>query len=83
MRQPAIIWRHPRTLLTATAALPAVSEITDTEEVTGSNPVSPTSNLPSQPLLLRAFGAGMVDLSAKGRRPIDRLGYRYEGALAR
>jgi len=32
----------PRTLLTATAALPGVPEITDMEEATGSNPVSPT-----------------------------------------
>ena len=31
---------------------------------------------------LRAFGAGMVDLSTKDCRPIDRLGYRYEAALA-
>jgi hypothetical protein len=35
MRQPAIIWGHPRTMLTATAPLSGVSEITDTEEVTG------------------------------------------------
>ncbi len=45
---PAIIWGHPRTLLTATAALLGVPEITDTEEVTGSNPVSPTCNTPGQ-----------------------------------
>ena len=48
MRQPAMIWGHPRTRLTATAPSSGVSEITDTEEVTGSNPVSPTSFSPSQ-----------------------------------
>jgi hypothetical protein len=48
MRQPAIIWGHPRTMLKATAPLSGVSEITDTEEVTGSNPISPTSNTPGQ-----------------------------------
>jgi hypothetical protein len=36
MRQLAIIWGHPLTLLTATAALPGVPAITDTEEATGS-----------------------------------------------
>jgi hypothetical protein len=42
VRRPAIIWVHPRTSLTRTAALSGVPEITDTEEATGSNPVSPT-----------------------------------------
>ena len=51
MRQPAIIWGHPRTMLTATAPLSGVSEITDTEEVTGSNPVSPSSIIPGQRLI--------------------------------
>jgi hypothetical protein len=36
------MWVHPRTSGTPTDALPRVPEITDTEEVTGSNPVSPT-----------------------------------------
>jgi hypothetical protein len=45
---PAIIWVQPRTSLTPAAALPCVPEITDTEEVTGSNPVSPTSITPGQ-----------------------------------
>jgi hypothetical protein len=35
-------------MLMASAPLSGVSEITDTEEVTGSNPVSPTSVRPSQ-----------------------------------
>jgi hypothetical protein len=42
------MWVHPRTSGTPTDALPRVPEITDTEEVTGSNPVSPTSNIPSE-----------------------------------
>ena len=48
MRQPAIISGHPRTMLPATAPWLGVSEITDTEEVTGSNPVLP-------PALTRGF----------------------------
>ena len=48
VRRLAIMWVHPRTSGTPTDALPWVPEITDTEEVTGSNPVSPTSIFPSQ-----------------------------------
>ena len=62
---PAIIGVHPRPPFTAAAALSGVPEITDTEEVTGSNPVSPTSKTPSQPLLLRAFGAGWLTCRPK------------------
>jgi hypothetical protein len=68
MRQPAIIWGHQRTLLTAAAALPGAPEITDTEEVTGSNPVSPTMKaLVSDPFgaLTPRLALGSVDLSAK------------------
>jgi hypothetical protein len=48
IRHPAIIWVHARTSFTPANALSAVPEITDTEEVTGSNPVSPTSISPSR-----------------------------------
>jgi hypothetical protein len=42
--------------------LSGVSEITDTEEVTGSNPVSPTSNIPSQqPVRDRGSAFGRLD----------------------
>jgi hypothetical protein len=50
VQHPVSIWVHPRTSLTPAAALLCVAEITDTEEVTGSNPVSPTSNSPNQRL---------------------------------
>ena len=50
VRRPAIIWVHPRTSLTPTAAFSCAPKITDTEEVTGSNPVSPTSIIPGQSL---------------------------------
>jgi hypothetical protein len=85
VQRSAIIGIQPRTSFALADTLSCVPEITDTEEVTGSNPVSPTSNTPGQPcwsaLLLRAFGAGMVDLSAKDCRPIDRLGYRHEASI--
>jgi hypothetical protein len=42
MRQPAIIWGHQRTLLTAAAALPGAPEITDTEGVIASMNVTDT-----------------------------------------
>jgi hypothetical protein len=42
VQHPGIICVHPRTSLMPAAALSCVREITDTEEVTGSNPVSPT-----------------------------------------
>jgi hypothetical protein len=48
VRRPAIIWVHARTSFTPANALSGVAEITDTEEVTGSNPVSPTSITPGQ-----------------------------------
>ena len=48
VRHPAVIWVRPRISLTPAAALSCAPEIIDTEEVTGSNPVSPTSNTPSQ-----------------------------------
>ena len=38
----------PRTLLTLSRAVPRSRTLTDTEEVTGSNPVSPTNNTPGQ-----------------------------------
>jgi hypothetical protein len=69
-RRPAIIWGHPRTTFTPAAPVSGVSEITDTEEVTGSNPVSPTKKaLVSHPFcdLARACGGWIVDLSAKCR----------------
>jgi hypothetical protein len=46
VQHTAIVWVRPQTSLTATAALSGVPEITDTEEVTGTNPVSPTSIIP-------------------------------------
>jgi hypothetical protein len=61
------MWVHPRTSGTPTDALPRVPEITDTEEVTGSNPVSPTSNTLVSDLVSRArarLALGSVDLSA-------------------
>jgi hypothetical protein len=68
-----IICTHPRTSLTSTGASSGVPEITDTEEVTGSNPVSPTVT----PLVSDLFATmrarlapGSVDLSAKLCRPI-------------
>ena len=67
VQHPAVSWVHPRTSLTPTAALSGVPEITDTEEVTGSNPVSPTMKA----LVSDSFAAvtprlalGSVDLSA-------------------
>jgi hypothetical protein len=48
VRRRAIIWVHPRTSLTRTATSSCAKEITDTKEVTGSNPVSPTSIFPSR-----------------------------------
>jgi hypothetical protein len=46
VRHPAIIRVHARISFTPANALSGVPEITDTEEVTGSNPVSPTSDIP-------------------------------------
>jgi hypothetical protein len=43
LQHPAIIGVHLRTPFTPAAALSGVPEITNTEEVIGSNPVSPTS----------------------------------------
>ena len=45
---PTIIRVYPRTSLTPASAFSGVPQITDTEEVTGSNPVSPTSKTPDQ-----------------------------------
>jgi hypothetical protein len=53
VQHPAIVWVRPQTSLTATAALSGVPEITDTEEITGSNPVSPTSIIPRRGRALR------------------------------
>jgi hypothetical protein len=68
VQHPAIIWVHLRTSLAPAGALSGVSEITDTEEVTGSNPVSPTKKalVSGQFATLRArLALGSVDLSAK------------------
>ena len=70
-----------RTLDTLSAAAMRRRILADTEEVTGSNPVSPTSNTPGPPCFCARFGAGMVDLSAKDCRPIDRLDYRHEASI--
>jgi hypothetical protein len=43
VQHSAIISAHPRSSFTLTAAVSCVPEITDTEEATGSNPVSPTT----------------------------------------
>jgi hypothetical protein len=59
LQHPAIIGVHLRTPFTPAAALSGVPEITDTEEVTGSNPVSPTSNIPSQ-MSFRGFPSHAV-----------------------
>ena len=48
VRHPAIIRVHAWISFTPANALSGVPEITDTEEVTGSNPVSPISITPSQ-----------------------------------
>jgi hypothetical protein len=62
VQHPAIIWVHPWTSFTPSAAMSGVSEITDTEEVTGSNPVSPPVTPPVRSHFFdrgRAFGAGI------------------------
>ena len=51
----AIISVHPRTSPIPTGASFCAPEITDTEEVTGSNPVSPTSNTPGQTRFARVW----------------------------
>jgi hypothetical protein len=48
VQHPAIVCVHLLTWRPPAAALSCVPEITDTEEVTGSNPVSPTSITASQ-----------------------------------
>jgi hypothetical protein len=63
VQHPAIIWIHARMPTTPVAAYLGGREITDTEEVTGSNPVSPTST--KLPLLAEtqqsvAFSFGLV-----------------------
>jgi hypothetical protein len=62
---PAIVCVHLRTWRPPAAALLCVPKITDTEEVTGSNPVSPTSNTPSQRCFSGRLALGSADLSAR------------------
>jgi len=59
-----------RTLATLGTAVKRGQILADTEEVTGSNPVSPTSNIPSQPHFCACLRWDRVDLSAKLCRPI-------------
>jgi hypothetical protein len=71
VQHPAIVWVRPQTSLTATVALSGVPEITETEEVTGSNPVLLTSIISRRGRALR---------QSPGQIPAIALGGTLNGA---